>query len=63
MLGYKFKEAKKRVVRKFEKKYLDSLLTYTKGNVTRAAQHAGMQRSALQRLLRNSGLKAVDYKK
>jgi DNA-binding NtrC family response regulator len=58
-----FREAKREVINAFEKVYLDELLEQHRGNVTAAAQHAGMLRSALQRLLRKYRLKSADFRR
>ena len=58
-----FREAKREVVNAFEKVYLGELLEQHRGNVTAAAQHAGMLRSALQRLLRKYRLKSADFRR
>lgn len=58
-----FREAKRQVVEAFEKVYLGELLDQHHGNVTSAAQHAGMLRSALQRLLRKYRFKSADFRK
>jgi DNA-binding NtrC family response regulator len=59
----KFRDMKRGVVEVFEKAYLDDLLARHGGNVTAAAQHAGMLRSALQRLLRKYDLRSADYRR
>jgi two-component system response regulator AtoC len=58
-----FREAKREVINAFEKVYLGELLEQHRGNVTAAAQHAGMLRSALQRLLRKYRLKSADFRR
>jgi DNA-binding NtrC family response regulator len=58
-----FREAKRDVVEAFEKAYLSELLRRHTGNVTAAAQQAGMLRSALQRLLRKYGLKSAEFRR
>ena len=58
-----FRAAKRRVVDAFEHSYLTELLTQHTGNVTLAAQQAGMLRSALQRLLRKHGLRSADFRR
>jgi DNA-binding NtrC family response regulator len=58
-----FREAKREVVDAFELAYLSDLLDKHGGNVTSAAQHAGMLRSALQRLLRKHGLKSAHFRR
>jgi two-component system nitrogen regulation response regulator NtrX len=57
-----FKDAKQEVVSGFERAYLTELMQRFRGNVTGAARHAGMLRSALQRLLRKHGMKSVDFR-
>jgi DNA-binding NtrC family response regulator len=57
-----FRDAKREVVEAFEREYLDGLMGVHAGNVTAAAQQAGMLRSALQRLLRKYGLKSADFR-
>ena len=58
-----FRVAKRKVVDAFEAGYLSELLMRKKGNVTAAAEHAGMLRSALQRLLRKHGIRSSNYRK
>jgi transcriptional regulator with GAF, ATPase, and Fis domain len=47
-----YKDLKAEVLRRFEARYLDALLDVTGGNVTRAAELAGMHRGNLHRMLR-----------
>lgn len=58
----RFKTAKKKVVDLFEARYLSELLMRKRGNVTAAAEQAGMLRSALQRLLRKHGIRSSDFR-
>ncbi|ANM28927.1 hypothetical protein ABI59_03865 [Acidobacteria bacterium Mor1] len=58
-----FKDAKRAVVEAFEKKYLTGLLERNRGNVTAAAQQAGMLRSALQRLLRKYSIRSAEFRR
>ncbi|HET9553566.1 MAG TPA: sigma-54 dependent transcriptional regulator [Anaeromyxobacteraceae bacterium] len=51
-------EARDRVSRE----YLVALLTELNGNVTRAAERAGMERESLHRLLKKHGLRSDDFK-
>jgi DNA-binding NtrC family response regulator len=60
--GERFRDAKRAVVDSFEHAYLSDLLERHGGNVTSASQHAGMLRSALQRLLRKHGLKSAEFR-
>ena len=58
-----FKEAKREVVEAFERRYLRDVLERHAGNVTAAAQQAGMLRSALQRLLRKHDIRSAEYRR
>jgi len=58
-----FKEAKRKIVDEFERRYLRGLLERHQGNVTAAAQSAGMLRSALQRLLRKHGIRSAPFRR
>jgi DNA-binding NtrC family response regulator len=44
------------------REYLVALLTEFEGNVTRAAERAGVERESLHRLLRKHGLRSDDFK-
>jgi DNA-binding NtrC family response regulator len=59
----RFREAKRSVVDAFERAYLQDLLERHGGNVTGAAEQAGMLRSALQRLLRRHELHSADFRR
>lgn len=48
----KYSEAKKRVLEAFEKNYFSELLSRTSGNISKAAELAGMDRSNLAKLLK-----------
>ena len=52
-------EARDRVSRE----YLLALMSEFDGNVTRAAERAGVERESLHRLLRRYGLRSDDFKK
>ena len=43
--------------------YLTALMREFEGNVTHAAQRAGMERESLHRLLKRYGIRSDDYKK
>lgn len=51
-----FKSAKAKAVAKFERTYLDHLLTKTNGNISLAARISGTDRSALNKLAKKHGL-------
>jgi len=58
----RFRDAKRSIVESFERAYLEDLLRRRGGNVTEAAEHSGMLRSALQRLLRKHDLHSADFR-
>lgn len=57
-----FQESKRLVLDRFEIDYLIRVLSRTQGNVTRAAEIAGVHRQGLQRLLRRHGISAEDFR-
>ncbi len=56
-----YKEAKAAVLERFHLEYLGSLLTRNSSNVTRAAKECGMERQALQQIMRRYGIKSKDF--
>jgi DNA-binding NtrC family response regulator len=56
-----YKEAKAAVLEKFHMEYLGGLLTRNNSNVTRAAKECGMERQALQQIMRRYGIKSKDF--
>lgn len=57
-----YNEAKAEVLRRFSEEYLNNLLARHQGNVTSAAAHCGLERQALQRIMRRYGIVSVDFK-
>lgn len=57
-----FREAKRGVVDRFEREFLERLLDRHAGNVTEAAVASGMMRSALQRLLRKHRIHSATFR-
>ena len=58
-----FKDARKAVLRRFTRKYLDRALIQTRGNVSQAARQAGIGRQYFQLRMSEHGLRSADYKK
>ncbi|MEQ9499441.1 MAG: sigma 54-interacting transcriptional regulator [Deltaproteobacteria bacterium] len=56
-LALSFKEAKERLVERFERRYLASVWAKCDYNVTRAAEHAGLNRKTFRELLQKHGIK------
>jgi DNA-binding NtrC family response regulator len=57
-----YKEAKEQTLAHFNHAYIDSLLTACDGNVTQAAKSCGMERQALQQIMRRYSIKASEYR-
>jgi len=57
-----YKDAVEAARDRVSREYLVALLTEFAGNVTRAAERAGMERESLHRLLRRHGLRSDDFK-
>lgn len=60
--GYGFNEAKAKVIQRFSEDYLHNILTVHGGNVTAAASACGLERQALQRLMRRYGFVSADFR-
>lgn len=57
-----YNEAKAEIIRRFSAGYLQALLTRHSGNVTNAAADCGLERQALQRIMRRYGILSTDFK-
>ncbi len=57
-----FREAKDKMIHMFHKRYIASLLSESGGNISRAAELAGIQRQYLHRLMKESGIEAERFK-
>jgi len=58
-----YREAKEAMLRRFNHGYIGRLLAEHDGNVTQAAKSCGLERQALQQIMRRYGVKASDYRK
>ena len=57
-----YKAAKEAVLQQFNERYIGSLLSKHGGNVTQSARSCGMERQALQQIMRRYGISADDYR-
>jgi DNA-binding NtrC family response regulator len=57
-----YNDAKAEIIKQFSRDYLKNLLRDYSGNVTRAAEQCGLERQALQRLMRRFGVVSADFK-
>ena len=57
-----FKEAKDRMISLFHNQYIMSLLRESGGNISKAAETAGIQRQYLHRLMKEAGIEADQFK-
>ncbi|MDK9707205.1 MAG: sigma-54 dependent transcriptional regulator [Desulforhopalus sp.] len=57
-----YNDAKTEIVRRFSEAYLRDLLARNHGNVTNAAADCGLERQALQRIMRRYGIISYDFK-
>jgi DNA-binding NtrC family response regulator len=58
-----YKEAKEQTLQQFNAGYIGSLLTANNGNVTQAARSCGLERQALQQIMRRYKVKADAFRK
>ncbi len=61
--GRDYREARKNVLAAFNIEYITNLLRRTEGNVSLAAQSAGIERQSLQHLMRKYGISSVLFRK
>jgi DNA-binding NtrC family response regulator len=57
-----FKEAKDKMISLFHNRYIMSLLRESGGNISKAAETAGIQRQYLHRLMKEAGIEAEQFK-
>ncbi len=57
-----FKDAKERMIQKFHSQYICTLLEKSNGNISRAAEIAGIQRQYLHRLMKEAEIDAENFK-
>ncbi len=57
-----YKAAKEETLKRFNGRYIGALLSDKKGNVTQAAKACGLERQALQQIMRRYGISASSYR-
>ena len=57
-----FKDAKDKMTEIFHRLYIRSLLSKSAGNISKAADAAGIQRQYLHRLMKETGIRAEDFR-
>lgn len=57
-----FKDARDVMLKQFHRSYIESLLRENNGNVSQAAEKAGIQRQYLHRLIKEAGIKSDSFK-
>jgi len=57
-----YREAKSRILERFNREYLSVILSENQGNVTHAARKCGLERQAFQQILRRYGVKSRDFR-
>jgi DNA-binding NtrC family response regulator len=62
-LNLPYKDAKEAVITAFSTSYLTHILKATNGNVTAAAKTSGIERQALQRIIRRYNIKPAHFRK
>ena len=60
--GLPYKTAKEKTLQHFNLAYIGHLLAINNGNVTQAAHAGGMERQALQQIMRRYGIDADKYR-
>lgn len=58
-----YREAKERVLKRFNEGYIGKVLARTQGNVSQAARLCGLERQALQQLMRRYKIRSEVYRK
>jgi transcriptional regulator with PAS, ATPase and Fis domain len=57
-----YKQAKEETLTRFNQSFIGNQLAASQGNVTQAAKRCGMERQALQQIMRRYGIKADPYR-
>lgn len=62
LLNLPYKDAKEKSLHQFNASYIGNALTLSRGNVTQAAKNSGLERQALQQIMRRFGITADPYR-
>jgi len=57
-----YKDAKQQSLQRFNARFIGRLLAECKGNVSQAARRCGLERQALQQIIRRYGIRADEYR-
>jgi DNA-binding NtrC family response regulator len=57
-----FREAKEAVIKAFHRQYIQAILQQNRGNISRAADQAGVQRQYLHRIMKHENIDAEEFK-
>ena len=60
--GLCYKEAKEKMLVEFNSNYIGAMLSLSGGNVTKAARKCGLERQALQQIMRRFSITADAYR-
>ncbi|MCU0602827.1 MAG: sigma-54 dependent transcriptional regulator [Desulfobacterales bacterium] len=60
--GRSYKDAKQQSLQRFNARFIGRLLAECKGNVSQAARRCGLERQALQQIIRRYGIRADEYR-
>ena len=63
LLNQPYKQAKENNLQTFNATYIGHMLSESRGNITRAAKACGLERQALQQIMRRYGISAIPYRK
>ncbi|HAM50910.1 MAG TPA: hypothetical protein DCP92_09565 [Nitrospiraceae bacterium] len=61
--GLDYREARKKILLTFNVEYITRLLRRAEGNVSLAAQTAGIERQSLQHIMRKYGITSGEFRK
>ena len=57
-----YKDAKEKILNEFNHNYINAALSLTNGNITQAAKMCGLERQALQQIMKRFSIKADKFR-